>query len=152
MTFFVAWIRWAEGTEKSARLEISPQLLSPDWEINNLGTKKNIILSVKKVQKPYHISEWTLMKLANPLKNVFEDKFLWSSIFLFCLLHNISDSAENSGVLLNWPCFKYFKNRFVSHPDAVLENFQMRGFIFSYYQILNNGNLLFKLDKILKWK
>ena len=56
------------------------------------------------LEKPkHHILEWTLTELANTLKNVLKEKFLWSFIDFFCLLH-IQFSRK-----LNWKQWSFTK-------------------------------------------
>ena len=50
------------------------------------GMKKKISLCPLE-KREHHISEWTLTKLANTFKIASKEKFLWSFIDFFCLLH-----------------------------------------------------------------
>ena len=66
------------------------------------GMKRNIsFFSLEK--REHHILEWTLTKLANTLKNASKEKFLWSFIDFFCLLH-IQFSRK-----LNWKQWSFTK-------------------------------------------
>ena len=66
------------------------------------GMKRNIsFFSLEK--RKHHILEWTLTELANTLKNVLKEKFLWSFIDFFCLLQ-IQFSRK-----LNWKQWSFTK-------------------------------------------
>ena len=53
--------------------------------INQGNEEKHIILFVRVEQTSF--SEWTIMELANSLKQAFGRNFLWSFIGFVCLLH-----------------------------------------------------------------
>ena len=58
--------------------------------------------------------KWALTELANNLKIVFEQKFLWSFVDFFCfyIRNSLEKQDENSGVLLNclWDLWFYLRD------------------------------------------
>ena len=80
------------------------------------GMKRNIsFFSLEK--REHHILEWTLTKLANTLKNALKEKFLWSLIDFFCLLH-IQFSRK-----LNWKQWSFTKLNDILIKDVIKVRF-----------------------------